>query len=238
MKQFCRTEMLIGEDAQRALNKSRVAVFGLGGVGSYAVEALARAGVGKLTLVDFDVVDETNINRQLFALHSTVGKPKTEVAKARVADINPNAQIEALRMRFDQTTASQIDFSAFDYVIDAIDMVTSKLLLIEVCQAQNVPIISCMGTGNKLDASAFCVADIFQTSVCPLAKVMRKELKTRGITKLKVVYSPEQPLVPKVGATQSVTTVRKATPSSISFVPPVAGMLLAGEAIKHIAGLE
>ncbi len=237
MKQFCRTEMLIGEDAQRALNKGHVAVFGLGGVGSYAVEALARAGVGKLTIVDFDVVDETNINRQLFALHSTVGKPKTEVAKARIADINPNAQVQALRVRFDQTTADQIDFSAFDYVIDAIDMVTSKLLLAEVCSAQNVPIISCMGTGNKLDASAFCVADVFQTSVCPLAKVMRKELKARGITKLKVVYSPEQPAMPKAQSLQNETTVRRATPSSISFVPPVAGMLLAGEAIKHIAGL-
>lgn len=238
MKQFCRTEMLIGKEAQRMLNKSHVAVFGLGGVGSYAVEALARAGVGNLTLVDFDVVDETNLNRQLFALHSTVGQLKTEVAKLRVDDINPNAQVQALCMRFDEFTAHEIDFSEFDFVIDAIDTVTSKLLLAKVCALQNVPIISCMGTGNKLNASAFRVADIFQTKTCPLAKVMRKELRAMGIDKLQVVYSEEQPLAPRGEMATENGGRRKATPSSISFVPPVAGMLLAGEAIKHIAGLD
>lgn len=233
MRQFCRTEMMIGEDGQRALCQSHVAVFGLGGVGSYAAEALARAGVGKLTLVDFDTVDETNINRQLLALHSTVGLFKTDVAKARVADINPNATVEALRMRFDEFTAHEIEFPAFDYVIDAIDTVTSKLLLAKVCSLQNVPLISCMGTGNKLDPTAFRVADIFQTKTCPLAKVMRKELRAMGVEKLKVVYSEEQPMQPRVNAEEQHPR-RKATPSSISFVPPVAGMILAGEAIKFL----
>lgn len=237
MKQFSRTEMLIGEDAQRKLTESHVAVFGLGGVGSYAVEALARAGVGHLTLVDFDTVDETNLNRQLFALHSTVGLFKTDVAKQRVADINPGATVDVLRMRFDEFAAHEIDFSAFDFVIDAIDTVTSKLLLAKVCSLQNVPIISCMGTGNKLDATAFRVADIFQTKTCPLAKVMRKELRAMGITKLQVVYSEEQPLSPQTQSVEQTGGRRKAMPSSISFVPPVAGMILAGEAIKFIAEL-
>ncbi len=237
MKQFSRTKMLIGEDAQRKLTESHVAVFGLGGVGSYAVEALARAGVGHLTLVDFDTVDETNLNRQLFALHSTVGLFKTDVAKQRVADINPNATVDVLCMRFDEFTAHEIDFSVFDFVIDAIDTVTSKLLLAKVCSLQNVPLISCMGTGNKLDATAFRVADIFQTKTCPLAKVMRKELRAMGITKLQVVYSEEQPLPSKTQSAEQPDGRRKATPSSISFVPPVAGMILAGEAIKFIAKL-
>lgn len=247
MKQFCRTEMLIGAEAQQKLNNASVAVFGLGGVGSYTVEALARAGVGNLTLVDFDKVDETNINRQLFALHSTVGMLKTDVAKARVADINPQAQVTAVCCRFDQNTATTFDFAQFNYVVDAIDTVSSKLLLAQICFEQNVPLVSCMGTGNKYDASAFRVADVFQTSMCPLAKVMRKELKARGVTRLKVVYSEEQPQTPKTQYMLQKTseppqeppqngTHVKATPSSISYVPPVAGMILAGEVIKGIIG--
>lgn len=276
MRQFCRTEMLIGADAQKKLNNSSVAVFGLGGVGSFTVEALARVGVGHLTLVDFDTVDQTNINRQLFALHSTVGKYKTEIAKARILDINPNAQVDTLCCRFDQTTASTIDFSRFNYVVDAIDTVSSKLLLAKICFEQNVPIISCMGTGHKFDASAFRIADVFQTKMCPLAKVMRKELKALGVPRLKVVYSEECPQTPmaeyvdtgtnigtnadnatstdnstNVDSTASADTStntenstnadntsvhRKATPASISYVPPVAGMLLAGEVIKDIIG--
>lgn len=225
MKQFVRTENLIGSNAVAKLQNSHVAVFGLGGVGSFTVEALARAGVGKLTIVDCDVVDETNLNRQLFALHSTVGKNKTEVAKARIADINPSAQVFAKCVRFDATTASQFDFS-FDYVVDAIDTVTSKLLLAEICRKNGTPIISCMGTGNKLDPARFRVADIFQTSVCPLAKVMRKELKSRGIDSLKVVYSEETPIVPQ--------SEDKRTPASISFVPSAAGLLLAAEVVRDL----
>lgn len=281
MRQFCRTEMLIGADAQQKLNDSSVAVFGLGGVGSFTVEALARAGVGHLTLVDFDTVDPTNINRQLFALHSTVGKYKTEVAKSRILDINPNAQVTTLCCRFDQTTASAVDFSRFNYVVDAIDTVSSKLLLAKICFEQNVPIISCMGTGNKFDAGAFRVADVFETKMCPLAKVMRKELKARGVSRLKVVYSEECPQTPlaeysdtanadntsadnaaSIDTNTNAETIgtadigtdttartdnekntaynssvhRKATPASISYVPPVAGMLLAGEVIKDIIG--
>ncbi|MCM1289492.1 MAG: tRNA threonylcarbamoyladenosine dehydratase [Corallococcus sp.] len=237
MSQFDRTTMLIGKQAQSKLINSRVAVFGLGGVGSFVVEALARAGVGNLTLVDDDVVSETNLNRQLFALHSTLGMAKTQVASIRVADINPRAVATPLPLRFDETTVSQFDFSAFDYVVDAVDTVTSKVLLAEACAAANTPIISCMGTGNKLDAASFCVADIFDTSVCPLAKVMRKLLKERGIRKLKVVYSKEQPLVPFTefeSAHPDDAHAKRQTPASISFVPPVAGMILAGEVIKDL----
>ncbi len=240
MRQFCRTEMLIGVEAQKKLNNSNVAIFGLGGVGSFTVEALARAGVGSLTLVDFDKVDETNINRQLFALYSTVGQYKTDVAKTRILDINPNVQVTAVCCRFDQNTANMFDFSQFNYVVDAIDMVSSKLLLAKICFLQNVPIISCMGTGNKYDASAFRVADIFDTKMCPLAKVMRKELKALGVSRLKVVYSEEVPQTPimeyMLNKTDSNANMRKATPASISFVPPVAGMILAGEVVKDIIG--
>ncbi len=240
MRQFCRTEMLIGAEAQKKLNNSNVAIFGLGGVGSFTVEALARAGVGSLTLVDFDKVDETNINRQLFALYSTVGQYKTDVAKTRILDINPNVQVTAVCCRFDQNTANMFDFSQFNYVVDAIDMVSSKLLLAKICFLQNVPIISCMGTGNKYDASAFRVADIFDTKMCPLSKVMRKELKALGVSRLKVVYSEEVPQTPimeyMLNKTDSNANMRKATPASISFVPPVAGMILAGEVVKDIIG--
>lgn len=233
MTKFCRTEMLIGNDALVCLNKSSVAVFGLGGVGSYAAEAFARAGIGHLTLVDDDVIAESNVNRQLYALSSTVGQAKTAVAAARIADINPACAVDARMTRFDESTACKFDFASYDYVVDAIDTVTSKLLLVRLCKSAGTPIISCMGTGNKLDASAFRVADISETSVCPLARVMRRELKAIGITHLKTVYSAEQPLTP---TTQSKQTFKRQTPGSISFVPPVAGFIMAGEVINDLIG--
>ncbi len=227
---LCRTEMLVGKNAISTLKNSHVAIFGIGGVGSYTVEALARAGVGLLTLVDDDVFVPSNVNRQLYALQSTFGKSKVAVAKERIADINPNCVVNALQLRFDLQSANQFDFSAFDYVVDAIDTVTSKLLLVELCNKAQTPIVSCMGTGNKLDATAFRVADIFDTSVCPLAKVMRKQLKERNVKKLKVVYSTEVPQTP----TQLEISNKRQTPASISFVPPVAGLILAGEVIKDL----
>lgn len=231
--QFCRTSMLIGEQALQKIKDSNVAVFGLGGVGSYVVEALARAGVGRLTVVDCDVVDISNINRQLFALHSTVGQPKTTVAANRIADINPACNVTAVNCRFDSTTADKFDFASYDYVVDAIDTVTSKLLLVELCKQHNTPIIASMGTGNKLQSN-FEVADIYQTSVCPLCKVMRKELKARNIPSLKVVYSKDMPQQPLFQPEES--DGHRQTPSSISFVPSAAGLLIAGEVIRDIIG--
>ncbi len=230
MSQFSRTLSLIGQENVNKLANCHVAVFGLGGVGSYVVEALARAGVGQLTVVDDDVVQPSNINRQLFALHSTVGMAKTAVAKARIADINPNAVVNEKTLRFDQTTAPVFDFSTFDYVVDAIDTVTSKLLLTELCHKFGTPIISSMGTGNKMHNTCFQIADISQTSVCPLAKVMRRELKKRGIPHLKVVFSAETPKDPQADD--------KRTPASISFVPPVAGLVLAGEVVRNLVKWE
>ncbi len=230
MSDFCRMQMLVGEQAMEKLKNSHVAVFGIGGVGSYTVEALARAGVGGLTLVDDDCFAPSNVNRQLYALQSTIGKSKVAVAKERIADINPHCKVNALQLRFDSATASQFDFGKFHYVVDAIDTVTSKLLLVELCYKCNTPVLSCMGTGNKLDATAFQVADIYKTSVCPLAKVMRKELKARNIPSLKVVYSQEVPQIPS----QLEVSTKRQTPSSISFVPSVAGLILAGEVIKDL----
>ena len=227
-RQFERTVRLIGEDAQRRLMESSVAVFGIGGVGSFAAEALARAGIGCLTFIDADAVDTTNINRQLTALNSTVGQPKCEVMKRRALDINPNVQIEAMQMFYGADTADRIDLARFDYIIDAIDSVSSKLLLIERASAAEVRIISAMGAGNKLDPTAFRVADISKTKVCPLARVMRRELKKRGISKLKVVYSEEEPVSPAGDAR---------LPASISFVPSVCGLVIAGEVIKDLAGI-
>lgn len=230
MQEFCRMEMLVGAKALNKLNSCHVAVFGIGGVGCYTVEALARAGVGKLTIVDDDSFATSNVNRQLYALQSTIGNPKVDVAKGRIADINPNCQVDALKVRFDGQSCGQFDFAQFDYVVDAIDTVTSKLLLAKLCFDAGTPIISCMGTGNKLDPTAFEVADIFQTSVCPLAKVMRKELRALGVDKLKVVYSKEVPQT----LTQLETSNKRQTPSSISFVPSVAGLILAGEVVKDL----
>lgn len=218
--QFDRTIALIGEAAVKTLQQKKVAVFGLGGVGSFAVEALARAGVGHLILVDKDIIDETNLNRQLYALRSTVGKPKTELARERCLDINPAIHVEAYQEFY--LRAGQIDISGCDYVVDAIDNVTAKLILIEEAKKYQIPVISSMGTGNKLDNTSFAVADISKTTVCPLAKVMRKELKNRGISGVKVVYSTAEPVL------------KRQIPASISFVPPVAGLLLAGEVIRDL----
>lgn len=223
MRIFERMESLIGTAALEKLKNSRVAVFGVGGVGGYVVEALARSGVGALDLIDNDVVSETNINRQIIALHSTIGKKKTEVAAARVRDINPEIKVITHELFFLPETAQQLDFSQYDYVVDAIDTVAGKIALIERAKEANVPVISSMGTGNKLNASAFEVADISKTSVCPLARVMRRELKKRGIENVKVVYSKEEP---KENGGK--------VPASIAFVPPVAGLIIAGEVIKDL----
>ena len=222
-EEFCRTSLLIGEDGIEKLNKSKVAVFGVGGVGGYVVEALVRAGVGKIDVIDNDIINLSNLNRQIVALYSTLGKFKVDVIKERALDINPEAEIGTYKIFFDNSTQEQFDFSKYDYVIDAIDSVKSKLLLIECCKKANIPIISSMGTGNKLDPSKFEVTDISKTSVCPLARVMRIELKKRGIKKLNVLYSKEIPV--KNG---------QRTPSSISFVPPVAGLIIAGKVVNDL----
>lgn len=230
---FSRAELLLGEEALEKLRSARVALFGIGGVGSFAAEALARGGVGHITLVDGDTVSITNINRQLIALHSTVGKEKTAVMAERIADISPETEVETYPVVYGAENRDLLDFSTYDYVIDAIDTVTSKLILIEEAKKAGVPVISCMGTGNKFHPERFEVTDISKTSVCPLAKVMRKELKVRGIKNVKVVYSKEEPQKPA----ESPKTGKRQIPGSLSFVPPVAGLLLAGEVIRHIAGI-
>ena len=231
---FSREELLIGEKRLERLRNARVAVFGIGGVGSFAAEAIARGGVGHIALIDGDRVSLTNINRQLIALHSTVGREKTAVMAERIHDICPATEVAEYPVVYGAENKDLIDFASYDYIVDAIDTVTSKLLLIEEAKKAGTAVISCMGTGNKLDPTQFEVADIAKTSVCPLAKVMRKELKTRGIRGVKVVYSRELPLKPA----DSAETGKRQIPGSLSFVPPVAGMLLAGEVIKDIAGLE
>lgn len=223
-EQFSRTRQLIGEAAVEKLSRSRVILFGVGGVGSFTAEALCRAGIGKITLVDGDAVAESNLNRQLVALHSTIGQAKAEVMKVRMLDINPAIEAHALNIFYDASTADQIDLTEYDYVVDAIDSVTSKLLLIEKCHSLNIPSISCMGAGNKLDPTQFEISDIAKTSVCPLARVMRRELKSRGILHHKVVYSKEPP----------VNTSGERTPASISFVPSAAGLILAGAVIRDL----
>lgn len=220
---FSRTERLIGEDALRKLQNSNIIIFGLGGVGSYTAEALARSGIGKMTVVDKDTVDITNINRQLYALRSTVGKPKVEVAKARMLDINPECEITAIQKMYLPENSEDFNLSQYDYIIDAIDNVTAKIDLAVKAEQLGIPIISSMGTGNKLDPTAFKVSDIYKTSVCPLCRVMRTQLKKRGVKKLKVVYSEEMP-----------KTDGERTPASISFVPPAAGLIIAGEVIRDI----
>nr|WP_297176417.1 tRNA threonylcarbamoyladenosine dehydratase [uncultured Agathobaculum sp.] len=231
---FSRAELLLGAEAIQKLAASHVAVFGIGGVGSFACEALARAGVGTITLVDNDDVSLTNRNRQLIALASTTGWPKVEVMRARIADINPNCTVHA-RQEF-YTPDSTLDLAQFDYVVDAIDTVTAKLHLITECDRLGVPLICSMGTGNKLDPTRFEVADIYKTSVCPLARVIRLECKKRRIRRLKVVYSREEPRTPLPSDEQKGTAGR-AVPGSVSFVPPVAGMILAGEVVKALAGV-
>ena len=235
---FQRTELLLGEEAMRRLAKARVAVFGVGGVGGFAVEALARSGVGRLDLIDSDRVDLTNINRQIIATSDTVGEYKVDAAKARVLSINPECIVNTHRVFFLPETASGFDLSVYDYIIDAVDTVSAKLELALGAQKANTPIISAMGAGNKLDPTAFEVCDISKTSVCPLARVMRAECKKRGIKKLKVVYSKEQPTRP-VSKVDPDNPNRRDTPASISFVPPVVGLIIAGEVVKdRVKSLE
>ena len=223
LEQFSRTEALIGKENLEKLQNSKVAIFGLGGVGSYVLEGLARAGLGNLILVDNDTISESNLNRQIIALKSTIGKYKVEVAKDRVLEINPNANIKIYQEFFTKESKDILDES-LTYIVDAIDTVSSKLDLIVKAKELNIPIISSMGTGNKLDPTKFEVDDIYKTSVCPLAKVMRRELKQKGIKNLKVVYSKEEPIKTDIGR----------TPASISFVPSVAGLIIAGEVVKDI----
>ena len=234
-EQFLRTAMLLGEDAVNRLQNARVAVFGIGGVGGYTVEALARSGIGQLDLIDSDTVSVSNINRQILATHSTVGMPKVEVAKARVLDINPECRVRTHQVFYTPETAHLFDFSEYDYIVDAIDTVTGKLALVERAMDAGTPIICCMGTGNKLDASAFQVADISKTSMCPLARIMRKELSKRGIKHLKVVYSQEEALTPTGWEEEAAALGKRQIPGSVAFVPGAAGLILAGEVIKDIA---
>ena len=247
LNEFSRAELLLGKEAMEKLSLARVAIFGIGGVGSFAAEALARAGVGNIDVFDDDKVCLTNINRQLIALHSTIGKQKVEVMRERILDINPHCVVTPHALFYGAETADSVDLSLYDYLVDAIDTVSCKLLLIERASAANTPIISCMGAGNKLDPTRLEVSDIYKTSVCPLARVMRKELKARGIPRLKVVYSREEAIKPsedmsiscKTGCvcppgTKRKCTARRQVPGSVSFVPPVAGYILAGEVVKDI----
>ncbi|MBE6544377.1 MAG: tRNA threonylcarbamoyladenosine dehydratase [Ruminococcaceae bacterium] len=235
-EQFIRTEMLLGKEAVEKLKNSRVAVFGIGGVGGHTAEALIRAGVGTLDIVDSDRVSVSNINRQIFALHSTVGEYKVDVAKARLLDINPEAVINTYSCFYlPEESRGIFDFSLYDYVVDAIDTVSGKIGLVMECQRHDVPIISSMGTGNKVDPTMLKVSDIYKTSVCPLARVMRNELKKRGVKRLKVVYSEETPIIPHFMPEEDSTHPRRTTPASSSFVPSVAGLIIASEVIKDLA---
>ena len=250
LNQFSRTQLLFGAEAMEKLYHARVAVFGIGGVGGYTAEALARSGIGTLDLIDDDKVCLTNINRQIFATRKTVGQYKVDVAEQRILDINPDAVVHTYKTFYSPDTAEQFDFTLYDYVVDAIDTVTGKLELVEQAEKAGIPIISSMGAGNKLDPTAFEVADIYETSVCPLARVMRRELKKRGIKKLKVVYSKEPAMTPIDDmavscrtncicppGTERTCTQRRQVPGSNAFVPPVAGLIIASEVVKDIAGL-
>lgn len=235
---FERTALLLGEDGLNQLQNARVAVFGVGGVGGYVVEALARGGIGALDLIDDDIVAPSNINRQIIATHSTVGRPKVEVARDRVLDINPDCQVNCHQLFYLPETAAQFDMRDYDYVVDAIDTVSGKLMLAEQAAKAGTPMIAAMGAGNKLDPTGFRVADISRTKGCPLARVMRRELKKRGITKLKVVYSEEEPVTPAVPLEDTEISPsahpKRRTPGSVSFVPSVMGLIIAGEVIKDI----
>jgi len=254
LNQFSRTELLLGQEAMDKLSAARVAVFGIGGVGGYVCEALVRSGIGHFDLIDDDKVCLTNLNRQIIATRSTVGKYKTEVMRDRILDINPNAEVTVHNCFFLPENANEFPFKEYDYVVDAVDTVTAKIALVMKCKEENVPIISSMGAGNKIEASAFMVADIYKTRMCPLAKVMRYELKKRGVKKLKVVYSQEVPIRPtdntltdntlindRTGCIDSSDSEQKNTerrdiPGSVAFVPSVAGFIIAGEVIKDLTG--
>ena len=250
LDQFSRTKLIFGNEAMDKLRGARVAVFGIGGVGGYTVEALARSGVGALDLIDDDKVCLTNINRQIIALKSTIGKYKVDVAEARIKDIDPDCTVRTYKTFFMPETADQFDFSKYDYVVDAIDTVTGKIEIIMQAKAAGIPVISSMGAGNKVDPTAFEVADIYSTSVCPLAKVMRHEMKKRGVKKLKVVYSKEQAIRPiedmSISCRENCVcppgtrkcTVRRDIPGSNAFVPSVAGLIIAGEVIKDLTAFD
>lgn len=251
LTQYSRTELIFGKSGMERLANARVAVFGIGGVGGYAVEAFARSGIGILDLIDDDKICLTNLNRQIFATHKTVGKYKVDVAKERILEINPQAKVNLFKLFYSPETADQIDLSVYDYVVDAIDTVTAKIELVLRSKAANVPIISSMGAGNKINASAFEVADIYDTSVCPLAKVMRHELRARNVDSLKVVYSKEVPRKPVEDMSISCRancicpkgtvrkcTVRRQIPGSNAFVPSVTGLIIAGEVIKDLTEIQ
>lgn len=250
LDQFSRTKLLLGEESMQRLSKARVAVFGIGGVGGYVVEALARSGVGAFDLIDDDKVCLTNINRQIIATHKSIGKYKVDVMMERILDINKKAEVTVRKCFYLPETAAEFDFSQYDYVVDAVDTVTAKLDLIVRAKEAGVPVISCMGAGNKLDPTQFQVTDIYKTKVCPLAKVMRRELKKRGIESLKVVYSPEAPTRPIEDAsiscrsncvcppgTERKCTERRDIPGSVSFVPSVAGLIMAGEIVRDLTNI-
>jgi tRNA A37 threonylcarbamoyladenosine dehydratase len=236
LNQFSRTEILLGKDAMKKLAASRVAVFGIGGVGGFAVEALIRSGVGALDLIDSDRISLTNLNRQIAATQKTIGLYKVDVAKNRCMEINPDAEIRTYRIFFSDETKNQLDFEKFDYIIDAIDTVSAKIVLVQEAKKYGKKIISSMGAGNKLDATKFAVADISKTSVCPLARVMRHELKKRGISSLKVVFSTEKPVRPDYsGCAETKGSCGRPAPGSTSFVPSAAGLILAGEVIRELS---
>ncbi len=235
---FSRTQLLLGEEAMAQLALAHVAVFGIGGVGSFAVEALARSGIGAIDIIDNDKVCLSNLNRQLYALHSTLGRDKVDVAAERIRDINPDCLVVPHKLFFLPETASRFDFSQYDYVVDCIDTVAGKIQLILQAKEAGVPVISCMGAGNKLDPSRFAIADISRTSVCPLARAMRQALRKRGIEHVKVLYSTEKPLKPLSDeAADSDAGSRRQVPGSTAFVPSVAGLMIAGEVIRELAGL-
>ena len=251
LNQFSRTQLIYGKENMEKLSNARVAVFGIGGVGGYTVEALARSGVGTLDLIDDDKICLTNLNRQILATRKTVGKYKVDVAAERIHDINADCVVNCYKTFYMPDTAEQFDFSQYDYVVDAIDTVTGKIMLVEQAKKSNTPVISSMGAGNKVNPAAFEVADIYETSVCPLAKVMRRELKKRGIKKLKVVYSKEKPIRPEEDleiscrthcicppGTERTCTVRRDIPGSNAFVPSVVGLIIAGEVVKDITGMN
>lgn len=251
LHEFSRMEMILGEDALNKLKQSKVAVFGIGGVGTFVVEGLARCGIGRFVLVDDDCICLTNINRQIHALRSTVGKPKVEVMRDRVLDINPKAEVTVFQRFYMPDTSEEMISEDYDYIVDAIDTVTAKIDLVLKAQERGIPIISSMGTGNKLDPTRLEVADIYKTSICPLARVMRKELRQRGVASLKVLYSKEEPITPvetegsscSAGCICPKGTTRKCTirhqiPGSVSFVPSVAGLIIAGEVVKDIIGYK
>lgn len=239
MNQFSRTALLLGADAMERLSKCRVIVFGIGGVGSFTAEALVRSGIGAIDLVDNDTVSLTNLNRQLYALHSTLGRVKVDVAEERIHDINPDCKVTKHQTFFLPENAAQFDFGLYDYVIDCIDTVKGKLKIIEMAKAASVPVLSCMGAGNKLDPGQFKIADISQTSVCPLARVMRQELKKRGISGVKVLFSTERALTPQMPADDvKEESNKRQIPGSIAFVPSVAGLLIAGEVVKSLLAIH